>query len=492
VRRRVLLGACAALALLAALPALAYWSGPSSSGSGASAAGTMPTGSKPTVTPSGSTLTVSWSQNTIAGLGALGALTGGGYSVTRYADGSSTPITPGASCSGLRSGAGGSLSCAESSVPAGTWRYTITPRLNSWSGVESAQSTAVYVDATPPVTTATLAPALNAAGWVNTNVTVTLSAVDNPGGSGVASISYSATGAQTIPATTYSAPFVLSTEGTTTLHFGAVDIAGNVETTKTQAVGIDRTNPTGSITAPATGSIISGVTTIRSNSADALSGVASVTFETAPAGTGSWTAVGTDTTSPYGYALDTTTLADGAWDFRAVTRDVAGNTFASAAVTGVVDNLIPFGLDIQATNGGTVGRIDAGDTLTYTFSEAMQVDSIVAGWSGAPLAVTVSVKNGGNGTGDRLTVNGANLGTVGLGLRSWVGAPVTLAGTLTLVAPDTVKLTIGACTSGCTRIISGTGLTTFNWAPSSLALDLAGHATNTAILDESGGPKTNF
>ncbi|HYV60780.1 MAG TPA: hypothetical protein VFA62_11985, partial [Acidimicrobiia bacterium] len=280
-RRRVLLGACAALALLAALPALAFWSGPSSSGSGASAAGTMPTGSTPTVTASGSTMTVTWSQNTIAGLGALGALTGGGYTVTRYADGSSTPITPGAACSGLKSGAGTSLSCAESAVPAGTWRYTVTPRLNSWVGTESAESGTVYTDTTPPVTTATLAPALNAAGWANTNVAATLSAVDNPGGSGVASISYNATGAQAIPTTTYASPFVLSTEGTTTLHFGAVDNAGNVETTKTQAVRIDRTNPTGSITAPTTGSIISGVTAIGSNSADALSGVASVSFEAA-------------------------------------------------------------------------------------------------------------------------------------------------------------------------------------------------------------------
>jgi len=491
-RRRGLLGACAALALLAALPALAFWSGPTGAGSGSTAAGTMPAGSQPTVTVSGSTITVSWPQSAISGLGPLGNLAGGGYTVTRYSDGSSTPITPSAACSGLIGGSGSSVSCAETSVPAGTWRYTVRPRLNAWTGAESALSAAVYVDATPPVTTASPAPALNPSGWTNANVMVTLSAVDDPGGSGVASISYSAAGAQTISSTTYAAPFLLSNDGTTTVSFHAVDNAGNVEATKTQLVGIDKTNPTGSVTAPATGATVSGVTTLRSNSTDAVSGVSSVTFEAAPTGTGTWTPVGTDTTAPYGYALDTSTLADGLWDFRAVTRDVAGNTFASPAVSVIVENALPFGVDIQAQNGGTSGRIDAGDSLTYTFSEAMVADSIVSGWTGATLAVSVSVKNGGAGTGDRLTVTGANLGIVGLGTRAWVGAPVTFSGTLVMVAPDTVKLTIGACTSGCTRIVSGSGSTTFNWTPSGLATDLAGNATSTAMVTESSAPKPNF
>jgi hypothetical protein len=122
----------------------------------------------------------------------------------------------------------------------------------------------------------------------------------------------------------------------------------------------------------------------------------------------------------------------------------------------------------------------------------MLADSIASGWTGTSLAVSVSVKNGGAGTGDRLTVTGANLGTVGLGTRAWVGAPVTFAGTLTMIAPDTVRLTIGACTSGCTRIISGSGSTSFNWTPSSLATDLVGNATSAAIVNESGAPKANF
>src|SRR5262245_63074771 len=45
-------------------------------------------------------------------------------------------------------------------------------------------------DTIPPTTTATVSPLPNAAGWNNSNVTVTLTAVDNPGGSGVKSITF--------------------------------------------------------------------------------------------------------------------------------------------------------------------------------------------------------------------------------------------------------------------------------------------------------------
>jgi hypothetical protein len=48
----------------------------------------------------------------------------------------------------------------------------------------------VRTDFTPPVTTASASPGPNANGWNNTNVTVTLNATDNPGGSGVKQIQF--------------------------------------------------------------------------------------------------------------------------------------------------------------------------------------------------------------------------------------------------------------------------------------------------------------
>ena len=99
-------------------------------------------------------------------------------------------------------------------------------------------------DDVPPVTTATLNPTPNAAGWNRGAVTITLRALD--GGSGVASISYSATGAQAIPPTTIAADEAAVTvgrEGVTTLTYQARDRAGNQELSKTQVVRVDRTAP---------------------------------------------------------------------------------------------------------------------------------------------------------------------------------------------------------------------------------------------------------
>src|SRR5215469_1265211 len=102
-------------------------------------------------------------------------------------------------------------------------------------------------DKTPPTTNATPSPAANAAGWNNTNVTVSFNATDNSGGSGVKQITFSATGAQPIASTVVSgasASVNITSEGVTTVSYFATDNAGNVETAKTLTVQIDKTAPT--------------------------------------------------------------------------------------------------------------------------------------------------------------------------------------------------------------------------------------------------------
>src|SRR5438309_1825807 len=83
-----------------------------------------------------------------------------------------------------------------------------------------------------PCTCTTRSPAANAAGWNNANVNVSLHAIDNAGGSGVQSITYSLNGQQsggaTVPGDTASVP-LLSVNGTTTVKYYATDNNGNVE-----------------------------------------------------------------------------------------------------------------------------------------------------------------------------------------------------------------------------------------------------------------------
>jgi hypothetical protein len=101
-------------------------------------------------------------------------------------------------------------------------------------------------DTITPTTLAVLSPQPNAAGWNNSNVTATLMATDNAGGSGVKQVGYSATGAQTILATNLpgnTATITIAAEGATTITFFASDNAGNVEAVKSLTIYIDKTSP---------------------------------------------------------------------------------------------------------------------------------------------------------------------------------------------------------------------------------------------------------
>ena len=72
---------------------------------------------------------------------------------------------------------------------------------------------------------------------------------------------------------------------------------------------------------------------MSSDSADADSGVASVRFQQSPHSANSWTTIGVpDTTAPYAVSWDTTGVADGLYDLRAVTTDNVGNTHTSNVV----------------------------------------------------------------------------------------------------------------------------------------------------------------
>jgi hypothetical protein len=94
-------------------------------------------------------VTVSWAQSTFQG-SLLGTYTGGGYTLKRYPQGSTSGVTPNAACATVISGAAASLQCVESGVPYGGWRYTATPVLNTLTGDESVKSAVVTVAPTAP------------------------------------------------------------------------------------------------------------------------------------------------------------------------------------------------------------------------------------------------------------------------------------------------------------------------------------------------------
>jgi hypothetical protein len=141
----------------------------------------------------------------------------------------------------------GSMSAFNDSNPNGIWSlYVVDDHPNDSGAISGGWTLSIETDAAAPVTTGTRTPLANASGWNKADLSVTLTASDGTG-SGVQSITYSASGVVTISPTTTFANTVaipIATEGVTTLTYSATDNAGNVEAQQTLHVRIDKTRPT--------------------------------------------------------------------------------------------------------------------------------------------------------------------------------------------------------------------------------------------------------
>lgn len=154
-------------------------------------------------------------------------------------------------------------------------------------------------EATTGQVTDTIAPTTNISGVTeggnySQNVTITLTASDNPGGSGVNRTVFIINGG---PINTYSVPFIVSNEGSNNVEYWSIDNAGNIEQSKTVHFTINRS-------VPINGPIISNFTVSNSTgvnrkspaiaSADVLGNLKVVRFAvidsnnlaTSPTGTG--------------------------------------------------------------------------------------------------------------------------------------------------------------------------------------------------------------
>ena len=178
--------------------------------------------------------------------------------------------------------------------------------------------------------------------------TVALSATGTDGGSGVANVkiqrSPAGAGTWTDVCTDSTSPYGCTFDSTAVsdglYDFRAIttDNAGNTTTSSTVANRrVDNTAPTAALTDP--GSPLRPTVTLNATGTDGGSGVLNVAIQRAPTGTSTWTTICTDATSPYSCSWNTTGVADGGYDLRAVTTDNAGNVTNSTTVSNrVVDN----------------------------------------------------------------------------------------------------------------------------------------------------------
>jgi hypothetical protein len=231
-------------------------------------------------------------------------------------------------------------------------------------------------------------------------------------------------------------------------------------------------------------------------SAQANAGTLTTGLTAAPLTAGSFTEQGV----AYGYrsALLTakSALSAGSYATTIAAADQAGNSVA--ALTGpavTVDNTSPAGADVQTANHGAVAhRPDTGDTITYTFTEPPDSNSILAGWNGSAITEAVAILDSGaddvveiwNSTGTTQLPLGS-VSTNGDFVTDTVGFYATM-----VLSGSTITFTLGAEQLGSVR--TNPGNVTMSWSPGTVsgATDRAGNALLGTTVSESGASDGEF
>jgi hypothetical protein len=202
-------------------------------------------------------------------------------------------------------------------------------------------TSAMLVDTTPPVTTATLTPGIRN-GWY-ASPTLTLTATDGPSGSGVARTDYSLDGGATVQ---YIGPISGFTTGNHFVQYFSTD----VEATKLIAFKVDAVKPQVTITAPADGAQIK------------LDKVTAAKYKCVDRESGLDTCVGTVAN---GASLDTSTVGD--HTFTVTATDLAGNVTTQTVHYQVVYTWNGFFAPVTNTETGQLNLVHAGDLVKLGF-----------------------------------------------------------------------------------------------------------------------------
>ena len=493
--------ACAAL-LAVCSTALAAWNG-NGSGPSYAKARSMPAPAAPTTSVTGRNVTVSW---TAPG----GSVPVTGYLVKRY-NGSDVEQTILAGCTGTIA----TTSCTENAVPAGNWRYAVTAVRGNWRGNESPKSATVNMtgpslDVNPTTVTSLPNTLSGSLAQFATGQTVTYR-LDNPTTGTVLSAT---TTPSTIPnngtaSVTVTVPAGTSNGSHTVYAIGSAGdqaskaITVNTPTITTSVLAKSAGGVTGSIGRSKNYYVYGNVT----GSGNPPAGLASLTANVsnftpgqtaAPMTFGSYTVGGTSYNYRTAQLTSGSSITAGSKTYSLTATDNGGST-QTKSFSATVDITAPSGSNVQTTNvsGGTNGKAEAGDTIVLTYSEQIDPESVLAGWSGASMPVVVRLNDG---LTDTVQIfNAANsaqlpLGSIDMGRTDYTTLNATFgaSGTPSTMVQSgaTITITLGTQAGGLTTTALGTG--TMTWTPSATATDPAGNAASTTARAEGGAADKDF
>ncbi|WP_460867320.1 OmpL47-type beta-barrel domain-containing protein [Rhodococcus aerolatus] len=296
-------------------------------------------------------------------------------------------------------------------------------------------------DTTAPTTTATFSGTPGSNGWYTSGGLVTLTAVDDPDGSGVRGTSYSLDGGAP---TTYSGPFPVSGDGVHTVTSSSVDDADNTEQTQTLSLPVDATAPTVTFTGNAGSYTVDQTVNITCAATDATSGVASDTCthisepaSSFPLGTTTITATATDDAGNTSGPVSTSFTVTGP-----TSTPVSYPLTGTATVTGRAP--VPFGPVPLTATLTTTGTAVAGTGITdgqlastpTTFSGTFFgfLPATVTAHLENTVPVTATTSDGGTALTASVRLVVDQVSVLGLGL-------ITPGATCATVTPSTVTLT---------------------------------------------------
>src|SRR5579859_3575654 len=290
----------------------------------------------------------------------------------------------------------------------------------------------IGVDNDPPTIRASVSPAPNAAGWNNSNVTVSFTCSDAI--SGVANCP---------------APVTVTTEGANqTISGTATDAAGNTASTSV-TVSLDKTPPTLSITSPANGATVSSSSAaVTGTVTDALSGVSTVTCNGAPAVVQS------------GSFNCSITLSAGANTITAKAFDVAGNT-SSATENVTFSNAAPPVINSFSPTSGPIGtqitvagsNFTAGGTGTPSVALRQQGGGSIAAPVASFTATSITFVIPAGAASGPVTVTAANSSAVSADSLSVVAS----SGFSVSAGPSSASVQQGTSTSYSVTLSSSNG-----------------------------------
>ncbi len=216
---------------------------------------------------------------------------------------------------------------------------------------------------------------------------------------------------------------------------------------------------------------------------------------------GSFSAGGVSYNQRSGLGTLASTTAAGTYGLGIASTDAAGNSGTQGGFSFVVDNTAPSAANIDTANrsGGTSGRAEQGDSVTFTTSELIDPYSLVSIWDGSGsenVVVRINNNSAPGGNDELLVYNAQNtaalpLGSVNLNRNNYVSANITFgaSGTASTMTQSnaTVTVVLGTQAGASARVNQKASVA---WTPSTAAFDRAGNPMNAAVAN--GANVRNF